>query len=157
MTGAKESAVLRPFRGSATGSAVVLLVSFVTLWFGFWQATATSFAAVACLAYFFAPPILSFYVADPDNWVAHAVFELTALIGNQLSTRTVACRRIVAKSHEIDCNAGSRSASDRPVMGNAPPQDKAPTFCPCGRDNEALKAFGVEGRAPGNNWTTGVS
>ena len=80
MTSAKESAVLRPFRGSAIGSAVVLLVSFVTLWFGFWQATATSFAAVAC-------------------------------------------RRIVAKSHEIDCNARSRSASDHPVMGNAPPQD----------------------------------
>src|ERR1700693_1706035 len=39
MTSAKESAVLRPFRGSAIGSAVVLLVSFVTLWFGFWQAT----------------------------------------------------------------------------------------------------------------------
>jgi K+-sensing histidine kinase KdpD len=86
MTSAKVSAALRPFRGTATGSAVVLLVSFcayhlhcnlsaaasldilivvfITLWFGFWQATATSFAAVACLAYFFAPPILSFYVAE---------------------------------------------------------------------------------------------
>jgi two-component system, OmpR family, sensor histidine kinase KdpD len=109
MTSAKVSALLRPFRGAAIGSAVVLLVSFcayrlhfnlsaaasldilivlfVTLWFGFWQATATSFAAVACLAYFFAPPILSFYVADPHNWVALAVFELTGLIVSQLSTQ----------------------------------------------------------------------
>jgi len=109
MTSAKVSAALRPFRGAAIGSAVVLLVSFctyhlhfnlsaaasldiliilfITLWFGFWQATATSFAAVACLAYFFAPPILSFYVADPHNWVALAVFELTALIVSQLSTQ----------------------------------------------------------------------
>jgi two-component system sensor histidine kinase KdpD len=109
MTSAKVSAVLRPFRGAAIGSALVLLVSFsayhlhfnlsaaasldilivlfITLWFGFWQATATSFAAVACLAYFFAPPILSFYVADPHNWVALAVFELTALIVSQLSTQ----------------------------------------------------------------------
>jgi two-component system, OmpR family, sensor histidine kinase KdpD len=109
MINAKVGTILRPFRGAAIGSGVVLLVSFcayrlhfnlsaaasldilivlfITLWFGFLQATATSFAAVACLAYFFAPPILSFYVADPHNWVALAVFELTALIVSQLSTQ----------------------------------------------------------------------
>jgi hypothetical protein len=70
MTSVKVTAVLRSFRGVAIGSAVVLFVSFctyhlhfnlsaaasldiliilfITLWFGFWQATATSFAAVAC-------------------------------------------------------------------------------------------------------------
>jgi K+-sensing histidine kinase KdpD len=147
VTSAQVSAVLRPFPGAAIGSVVVLLVSFcayhqhfnlsaaasldilivllVALWFGFWQATATSFAAVACLGYFFAPPILSFYVADPHNWVALAVFELTALIGSQLSTQAAACRRIVVKSREMDCNACSRSAADYPAMVNAPPQDKA--------------------------------
>jgi two-component system sensor histidine kinase KdpD len=122
MTGAKVSAVLRPFRGAAIGSAVVLLVSFsayhlhfnlsaaasldilivlfITLWFGFWQATATSFAAVACLAYFFAPPILSFYVADPHNWVALAVFELTALIVSQLSTQAQNQKRRAVLLHD---------------------------------------------------------
>jgi hypothetical protein len=83
MTGAKIMTMLRRFRGTAIGSAVVLLMSFcayrlhfnlagaasleivivlfITLRFGFWQATATSLAAaMACLAYFFAPPILSF-------------------------------------------------------------------------------------------------
>jgi two-component system sensor histidine kinase KdpD len=122
MTGAKVSAVLRPFRGAAIGSAVVVLVSFsayhlhfnlsaaasldilivlfVTLWFGFWQATATSFAAVACLVYFFAPPILSFYVADPHNWVALAVFELTALIVSQLSTQAQNQKRRAVLLHE---------------------------------------------------------
>jgi two-component system sensor histidine kinase KdpD len=122
MTSARVSAVLRPFRGAAIGSAVVLLVSFsayhlhfnlsaaasldilivlfITLWFGFWQATATSFAAVACLAYFFAPPILSFYVADPHNWVALAVFELTALIVSQLSTQAQNQKRRVVLLHD---------------------------------------------------------
>jgi two-component system sensor histidine kinase KdpD len=121
MTSAKLSAMLRPFRGSAVGSAVVLLVSFsayhlhfnlsaaasldilivlfITVWFGFWQATA-SFAAVACLAYFFAPPILSFYVADPHNWVALAVFELTALIVSQLSTQAQNQKRRAVLLHE---------------------------------------------------------
>jgi two-component system, OmpR family, sensor histidine kinase KdpD len=56
-----------------------VIVLLITLWFGFWQATATSFAAVACLAYFFAPPILSFHVADPDNAVALAAFEWAAV------------------------------------------------------------------------------
>lgn len=122
MTSAKVSAVLRPFRGAAIGSAVVLLVSFsayhlhfnlsaaasldilivlfITLWFGFWQATATSFAAVACLAYFFAPPILSFYVADPHNWVALAVFELTALMVSQLSTQAQNQKRRAVLLHD---------------------------------------------------------
>ena len=122
MTRAKVTAVLRPFRGATTGSAVVLLASFcayhlhfnlsaaasldiliilfITLWFGFWQATATSFAAVACLAYFFAPPILSFYVADPHNWVALAVFELTALIVSQLSTQAQNQKRRAVLLHD---------------------------------------------------------
>ena len=122
MTSAKVRAALRPFRGAAIGSVVVLLVSFcayrlhfnlsaaasldilivlfVTLWFGFWQATATSFAAVGCLAYFFAPPILSFYVADPHNWVALAVFELTALIVSQLSTQAQNQKRRAVLLHD---------------------------------------------------------
>ena len=122
MTSAKVSAVLRPFRGVAIESAVVLMVSFcayrlhfnlsaaasldiliilfVTLWFGFWQATATSFAAVACLAYFFAPPILSFYVADPHNWVALGVFELTTLIVSQLSTQAQNHKRRAVLLHD---------------------------------------------------------
>src|SRR5580698_4485709 len=122
MTSARVSAVLRPFRGAAIGSAVVLLVSFsayrlhfnlsasasldilivlfITLRFGFWQATATSFAAVACLAYFFAPPILSFYVSDPHNWVALAVFELTALIVSQLSTQAQNQKRRAVLLHD---------------------------------------------------------
>lgn len=109
MTSAKLKKVLRPLLGALVGIVVVLLVSccafrlhfnlasaasldilivvFVTLWFGFWQATATSFAAVACQAYFFAPPILSFYVADADNWVALGAFELTALTVSKLSNR----------------------------------------------------------------------
>ena len=122
MTSAKASAMVRPFRGAAIGSAValvgsfcayrlhfnlsaaasidILIVLFVTLRFGFWQATATSFAAVACLAYFFAPPILSFYVADPHNWVALGVFELTALIVSQLSTQAQNQKRRAVLLHD---------------------------------------------------------
>ena len=122
VTSARVGTMLRPFRGTAIGSAVVLLLSFcayrlhfnlsaaasldilivffVALRFDFWQATATSFAAVACLAYFFAPPILSFYVTDPHNWVALAVFELTALLVSQLSTQAHNQKRRAVLLHD---------------------------------------------------------
>lgn len=122
MAGAKSDTMIRSFHGALIGSAIVVLVSlcayrlhfnlsaaasldvlivfFITVWFGFWQATATSFAAVACLAYFFAPPILSFYVADPHNWVALAIFELTALFVTQLSTQAQNQKRRAVLLHD---------------------------------------------------------
>jgi two-component system, OmpR family, sensor histidine kinase KdpD len=122
MTGAKLGAVFRHFRGGAIGSVVAVLVSFcayllhfnlsaaasldivivlfITLWFGFWQATVTSLAAVACLAYFFAPPILSFYVSDPHNWVALAIFEFTTLIVSQLSTQAQSQKQRAVLLHD---------------------------------------------------------
>lgn len=88
------------FNLASAASLDILIVLFVTLWFGFWQATATSFAAVACLAFFFAPPILSFYVADPDNWVALGAFELTALIVSRLSNQAQNQKRRAVLLHD---------------------------------------------------------
>ena len=38
-----------------------------------------------CLNYFFVPPVYTFYVADPQNWVALITFESTALLVSRLS------------------------------------------------------------------------
>jgi PAS domain S-box-containing protein len=122
MTDARVKSALRSLFGAVVGFVVVLLVNYcsfrlhfnlasaasvdivivllITLWFGFWQATATSIAAVACLAYFFAPPILSFYVADPHNWVALAAFELTALIVSHLSNQAKNEKRRAVRSEK---------------------------------------------------------
>jgi len=89
------------------GSAVVLLTAFVgvrvhvnfsTIGFldllvvvlaatlsGFWEATVVSLAALTCLNYFFIPPVYTFYVADPQNWVALITFESAALLVSRLS------------------------------------------------------------------------
>jgi two-component system, OmpR family, sensor histidine kinase KdpD len=75
----------RHFNLSTAGSIDLLIVVLVALKVGFWEATGSSLVAVGCLAYFFAPPILSLRVADPENWVALASFELTALIVSRLS------------------------------------------------------------------------
>lgn len=70
----------------STASSINLLVIVVTaLKFGFWEATGSSLAAVACLDYFFTPPVLSFRIVDPQDWMALASFEFTALVVSRLS------------------------------------------------------------------------
>jgi two-component system sensor histidine kinase KdpD len=72
---------------SASGSLYLLVVVVVSIVSGFWEATVISLLAVACLDYFFTPPALTFYVADPQNWIALGTFEATALIVSRLSAR----------------------------------------------------------------------
>ncbi|HXX76723.1 MAG TPA: ATP-binding protein [Nitrospiraceae bacterium] len=75
------------FNLSTAGFIDLLIVVLTALRFGFWAATGSSLAAIACLDYFFAPPILSFHIADPQNWVALGSFEITALIVCRLSAQ----------------------------------------------------------------------
>jgi len=71
---------------SASGSLYFLIVLTVSAFWGFWEATITSLIAVNCLNYFFVPPVLTWSVSDPQNWVALATFEITALTVSRLST-----------------------------------------------------------------------
>ena len=75
------------FNLPTAGFIDLLIVVLTALRFGFWEATACSFIAVACLDYFFAPPIYSFHVADVKNWVALLTFEIIALIVSRLSNQ----------------------------------------------------------------------
>ena len=65
----------------------LLLVLIVALLCGFWQASLTSLLAVACLDYFFLPPIFRFNIADPQDWVSLGAFEFTAIVVSWLSAR----------------------------------------------------------------------
>jgi two-component system sensor histidine kinase KdpD len=70
---------------STTGFFHLLIVVLVAMLSGFWEATVTSLVALTCLNYFFVPPVYTFYVADPQNWVALLTFESTALLVSRLS------------------------------------------------------------------------
>ena len=72
---------------SASGSLYFLIVVMVSVVWGFWEASVTSLIAVTCLNYFFVPPILTWTITDPQNWVALATFEAAALTVSRLSTR----------------------------------------------------------------------
>lgn len=70
---------------STTGFVHLLVVVMVAMLAGFWEATVTSLVALICLNYFFVPPVYTFYIADPQNWVALITFESTALLVSRLS------------------------------------------------------------------------
>jgi two-component system, OmpR family, sensor histidine kinase KdpD len=65
----------------------LLLVITAAFLFGFWQASLFSLLAIACLDYFFAPPVFHFDISDPQNWVALGAFEVTALAVSGLHAR----------------------------------------------------------------------
>jgi len=67
------------------GFLYLILVIAAAMRGGFWFATVISVASALCLNYFFAPPVLSFSISDPANWVALVAFELTALVISRLS------------------------------------------------------------------------
>jgi two-component system, OmpR family, sensor histidine kinase KdpD len=65
----------------------LLVVIVVALYCGFWLASLTSLLAVACLDFFFSPPIFHFYISDSKEWVALGVFQISALVISRLSAK----------------------------------------------------------------------
>jgi len=72
---------------STMGFLYLLLVVTVATLGGFWLATLTSIAAVACLDYYFTPPIFTFNIDGSQDWVSLITFEVTAIIVSRLSAR----------------------------------------------------------------------
>jgi two-component system sensor histidine kinase KdpD len=68
-------------------SLFLLVVVAMASFCGFWQASLTSILAVACLDYFFMPPVLRFNITDQQDWMAMLTFEVTALVISRLSAR----------------------------------------------------------------------
>jgi two-component system sensor histidine kinase KdpD len=54
---------------------------------GLLEASVSSVVAMLCFNFFFLPPVGTFTVADPQNWVALFAFLATALTASQLSAR----------------------------------------------------------------------
>ena len=82
---------------STSGFLYFLIVVMVSVVWGFWEASVTSLIAVGCLNYFFVPPVFTWTVSDPQNWVALATFEIAALTVSRLSTRAQGQARAEAR------------------------------------------------------------
>lgn len=67
--------------------ALLLTILFSATAFGSRPALVGSVAGVLCLNYFFLPPIGTFTIADPANWIALVAFLVTAVTVGELSAR----------------------------------------------------------------------
>ena len=83
------------------GFAYVLAVLVVAAKWGLAESLVTSVAAMLCLNYFFLPPILSFTIADPQNWVALFVFMVIAVTASTLSS-SVRQRSAEAQARKVE-------------------------------------------------------
>ncbi len=85
------TAVLAPFHdrlSSTTVSlALLLVVLFAATGWGSRPALVASVLGMLCFNFFFLPPVHTFTIDDPQNWIALAAFLITAITAGQLSAR----------------------------------------------------------------------
>lgn len=81
----------------------LLVVLFVATAGPLWAALVTSISAMLCFNFFFLPPIGTWHIHDPQNWVALAALLITSVVASQLSERARAradARRSAAIANE---------------------------------------------------------
>ncbi|MCO6510959.1 MAG: DUF4118 domain-containing protein [Aridibacter famidurans] len=81
---------------------LMLVVLIATFW-GSLPALLSSVLAMLSFNYFFLPPVRTWTISDPENWVAWFVFTVTAVVTGQLSARVK--RRALeaeARSREVE-------------------------------------------------------
>jgi two-component system sensor histidine kinase KdpD len=66
---------------------LLLLILVLAAEWGLRYAVAVSLAATACYNFFFLPPLGTFTISDPQNWLALFAFLSTAIIASRLSQR----------------------------------------------------------------------
>ena len=82
--------LLAPFHAQVNSTAIalalLLVVLIVATIFGSRPALLASLLGVLTFNFFFLPPLYTFTIAEPQNWVAFGSFLVTALIAGQLSS-----------------------------------------------------------------------
>jgi two-component system, OmpR family, sensor histidine kinase KdpD len=94
---------LLPVNSTTMGFLYLVVVLMIATAGGLIESTVASIAAMLCFNFFFLPPIGTFTIADPRNWVALFAFLATSLTASQLSAR--AKRRTneaIERQHELE-------------------------------------------------------
>lgn len=90
--------LLIPTANHTTVALTLLLVPLVAGTYGLVHGILASVLCAFCFNFFFLPPVATLTIRDPENWLAFAVFLITALTANHLSS---AARR---RAEESDKN-----------------------------------------------------
>ncbi len=77
------------FKLNPTALGLIYLVTVLALsaWSGLLSGIAAALIAAACFNYFFLPPVGTWTIEEPSNWVALASFLLASFIASQLADR----------------------------------------------------------------------
>jgi|HubBroStandDraft_4_1064222.scaffolds.fasta_scaffold00608_12 two-component system sensor histidine kinase KdpD len=76
-----------PVNPTTVALTFLLLVLFVASRWGLTIATTTAIVATLAFNYFFLPPVHTFTIADPQNWIALLAFLVSAILASRLSER----------------------------------------------------------------------
>src|SRR3569832_2239570 len=76
-----------PVNATTAGFAFLIAILFGATWWGLIEAMIGSLVAVLCFNFFFLPPVGTFTIADPQNWVALFALLITSVTASRLSTR----------------------------------------------------------------------
>jgi two-component system, OmpR family, sensor histidine kinase KdpD len=79
-----------PLNATTVGFAYLLVILIIASGWGFLEAVLASILATLAFNFFFLPPVGTFTIADPQNWVALSSFLATALIASRLSAKAKA-------------------------------------------------------------------
>jgi PAS domain S-box-containing protein len=100
------TAILAPFHDQLNNTtvalALLLVVLFVATGWGSWPAFLAALLGMLCFNFFFLPPVYTFTIADPQNWIALTAFFIAAITAGQLSAR--------AKQRAAEAEAGRKEA-----------------------------------------------
>src|SRR5450755_2757863 len=88
-----------------TAVALVFLIAvlLVSAYWGLRYAVVLSVAETAAFNFFFLPPLYTFTISDPQNWIALVAFLLTALVAGNLSERARSeAEQSKQRRHEVE-------------------------------------------------------
>ena len=86
-----------PVNPTTVAMTFLVLVLLTSAFWSFRIAVFTAFAATALFNFFFLPPVGTFTIADPQNWIALLAFLITAIVASNLAERV---RRQAELAHD---------------------------------------------------------
>jgi two-component system, OmpR family, sensor histidine kinase KdpD len=72
---------------TTVGFTLLLAILLISAYWGLRYAIFAALLATVAYNYFFFPPVFTFTIADPQNWVSLIAFLITAVVASQLSER----------------------------------------------------------------------
>jgi two-component system, OmpR family, sensor histidine kinase KdpD len=132
-------AAVLPVNSATVALTLLLVVLAVSARWALAEAIFASVAAVLGFNYYFLPPLRTFTIEDPQNWVALVVFLITAVTASQLSEQA---RRRAAEAEERRREVERLYALVQGVMLSGNPRRTAREFV-----GRIVQIFGVGGAA----------